>query len=127
MFPAQPDLSYLKDYKFHPVVKIPPDTYVHDFSKGQDPSPKTYSVGRYNEKRKGLYNQRMYQNPIRNIHMGLDIGAPKGQEVYSFYKGEIFIFADHSSPGDYGPTLILNTLLPKAQYTLSMVILVGIL
>ena len=93
---------------FYPVIKLPEKLYIHDFTKGEDlnPTQSPYSVGRYNECRKNMYTSQQYIKEQRNIHMGIDIAAPEGDPIFSFADGEIFLFADNNSEGDYGPTLI---------------------
>lgn len=77
-----------------------------------------YSVGRYNEKRRGLYTQGIFAGE-RDNHLGIDIGAPAGTPVYAFEAGEIFLFADNANAGDYGPTLITKHVsFGKALYAL---------
>ena len=92
---------------FHPIIKLPKDYAVCDFSKNNFQDLKTeYSIGRYNEKRPFLYKQDEFIKEKRTIHMGLDIGAPSGTPIYAPLDGRIFLFKDNNKEGDYGPTLI---------------------
>ena len=44
----------------------------------------------------------------RNIHLGLDIWAAAKTRVLVPWEGKIHSFANNNSPGDYGPTIILE-------------------
>jgi murein DD-endopeptidase MepM/ murein hydrolase activator NlpD len=96
--------------RFHPVVKLPSDYYVFDFSKGQDPRAGVgiWGVGKYDECRAGVYVAELFQSPKgpRNIHMGIDISGPVGTDIFAFDDGEIFLTAFNNEPGSYGWTLI---------------------
>lgn len=97
-----------KKFQFHPVIKLPHAFEVYDFSKGYDPDrtrKSEYGIGKYNEKRPGMYLADFYGG-VRNIHMGIDISAPVGTEIYAFFDGEVFLFGNNSAEGDYGYTLI---------------------
>lgn len=103
-------IDYTK-FRFHPVITLPADYEVYDFTENYDPAralKSTHGIGRYNENRRGMYNDSIFQNPegARTIHMGIDIGAPVGTPVHAFYAGEIFLFAYNEAKGDYGYTLI---------------------
>lgn len=92
---------------FHPVIVLPPDVPVFDFTRGYDangPRP-AWGIGRYDEARVGMYDAALFGG-VRNVHMGIDIGAPAGTEVFAFDDGEVFAFADNTAPGDYGPTIV---------------------
>lgn len=102
------DSSFFKKFKFSPIVKLPDQYEVFDFTKSYDPFrtlKHEFGVGRYNEKRAGMYTQSLFSNQ-RDIHMGIDIGGPVNTEVYSFFDGEIFLTGDNKNAGDYGPTII---------------------
>ncbi len=99
-----------KRYQFAPVIALPPDYEVYDFTQGYDPQrPRlcAYGVGKYNEVRLGMYTTALFQGE-RNIHMGIDIAAPVGEPVMSFAAGEVFLFGYNSADGDYGHTLIIR-------------------
>jgi murein DD-endopeptidase MepM/ murein hydrolase activator NlpD len=96
---------------FHPVIELPPGYEVYDFSQRYDPNRhlnSPFGIGKYNEKRLGMYETEIFQEEggQRNIHMGVDIGAPVGTPVHAFADGEIFLFAYNAAAGDYGYTLI---------------------
>lgn len=97
--------------EFHAIVRLPPDAPVFDFSRGYDPNHgHAYGIGRYDEKRVGMYAGELFAGgedaERRDIHVGIDLGAPAGTEVFAFDDGEIFLFGENPGPGDYGPTLI---------------------
>ncbi len=90
------------------MIRLPQNYEVYDFSNGYDANrlrSTDYGIGKYNEKRVGMYDQALFSG-ARNIHVGVDISAPVGTEIYAFADGEIHSFAFHSKPGDYGYTLI---------------------
>ena len=93
---------------FHAVIELPRDYEVYDFTQHYDserPRTSAFGVGKYNEKRTGMYTQELFLGE-RDIHMGIDLAAPVGTPVYAFAPGEIFLFAYNSAAGDYGYTLI---------------------
>lgn len=100
---------------FYPVIKLPPNYEVFDLSANYDPNrtlTTPYGIGKYNERRVGMYTDKeLFAGDHRDIHIGIDIAAPVGTEVHSFYDGEIFLFGVNSADGDYGPTLITRHLI----------------
>ncbi len=71
----------------------------------------TIAIGRYGEKRPTTYTQPLFQTANkenRNIHLGLDFTVPEATPIYAPLAGEVFSVANHQTPGDYGPTLILK-------------------
>jgi murein DD-endopeptidase MepM/ murein hydrolase activator NlpD len=93
---------------FHPVVKLPNEYWVFDFSRGPQSdfeNPYEYSIGKYDERRPGMYTAPLFDGE-RNHHVGLDIGAPIGTEVYAFAEGRIHSFGINTEDGSYGPTII---------------------
>ncbi len=94
---------------FFPVIELPKDYPVFDLSseEGQRSAVGSiYGIGRYNEKRPNLYLGENYEEEGRDIHMGVDIGAPEGTPVYAFYEGKVWGVFHHEGVLDYGPTLI---------------------
>lgn len=94
--------------QFHPVIALPVNYEIYDFTHGYNAERKTeyeYGIGRYNEKRAGMYTSPLFQGE-RNIHMGIDIAAPINTAVYSFASGTFFLFGNNSQEGDYGFTII---------------------
>ena len=65
-----------------------------------------------------MYQHELFtQKEPRTVHMGVDIGAPAGTRVHSFFRGQILEQKVHTAPGDYGPTLITSHEL-SSQHTL---------
>ena len=105
LIPEMPDISHIS---FEKIIDLPDSVYVHDFesnNKFQDTSD-SFSIGRYNEKRPNMYEGDLFEKTKRFIHMGIDIGAPVGTPVKSFYDGEIFLFKYNDQKLDYGYTII---------------------
>ena len=102
-------LHILRSKSYHPVIKLPEKDYeVLNFEKPlpQGYTPTTpYTVGRYDEVRLGMYHDSLFEG-TRNLHVGIDLGAPVGTPVYSFWEGSIHSVTNHSRKGDYGPTII---------------------
>jgi peptidoglycan LD-endopeptidase LytH len=97
-------------YAFSPVIELPPDYEVYDFTRGYDKDrvrTSKFGVGKYNEVRKGMYTTELFAGE-RNIHMGIDIAAPVNHPVASFYEGHVYMFAYNAAAGDYGHTLIIE-------------------
>ncbi|MED5271727.1 MAG: peptidoglycan DD-metalloendopeptidase family protein [Candidatus Thermoplasmatota archaeon] len=97
----------LSGYNFHFIVDLPKQYYIHDFTKGNDKSPLKYSVGRYDENRKGLYESELFSG-IRTLHVGIDIGGPVNTPVHAFHRGVIFNQTYLPSDGDYGNVIIME-------------------
>lgn len=98
---------------FAPVVKFPDTPKVFDFTEGYDPeyiSSFPIGIGRFNERRKGMYKSPIYRNE-RNIHMGIDFWMAPGSDVFSFYDGRVLFFRDNKHYGDYGPTVVTEHIL----------------
>lgn len=94
---------------FHPVIRLPKDYDVYDLTKSDldQKSQNPFGIGKYNEKRPGMYTDKeLFAGEQRDIHIGIDIAAPVKTPIHSFYDGEIFLFGVNSAHGDYGPTLI---------------------
>jgi len=105
---------------FHPVVIMPEEYWVFDFSRGPQSdfeNPYEYSIGKYDERRPDMYTTPLFGG-IRNHHVGLDIGAPVGTEVFAFAPGTIHSFGINDEAGSYGPTII-------TEHTVSLPVAVG--
>ena len=48
------------------------------------------------------------ENEPRTLHLGLDIAAPAGTEVFAPLAGTVHSFQDNAARFDYGPTIILE-------------------
>lgn len=101
------------NFTFAKVMDYPDDTdefYVFDFTSGYDPESipnQQWGIGRYDEKRKNMYETELFGGE-RNVHMGIDIWAPAGEPVYSFFEGNVVYMQDNDQPGDYGPTIVIK-------------------
>ncbi len=100
---------------FHPVIKLPTEYDIFDFSKSYDPKRLRglYGIGKYNEDRRGMYTTELFSPETadaRTIHMGIDIGAPEATEVFAFDEGLIFMTGVNPAAGDYGGTIITEHL-----------------
>jgi murein DD-endopeptidase MepM/ murein hydrolase activator NlpD len=107
----------LNHFRFGSVITLPKNYEVYDFTQGYDPKRSMlseYGIGRYNEVRQGMYTTELFAGN-RNIHMGIDIAAPVGTPVMSFFEGEIFMFAYNAAAGDYGHTVITKHVLDGCE------------
>ena len=113
-FIPDPRLSELSGRKFSPVMSLPPDVPGYkllDLTKG--PSADTagdmaeWTIGRYNEVRKNMYTSNLFSG-VRNIHIGIDMGAPINTPVMSFAKGTVHSFGYNEAALDYGNVAILE-------------------
>lgn len=99
-------------FKFAPVIALPAQYDIYDFSQGYNPErnrTSPYGIGRYNERRPGMYNTNQFSpgsQKARDIHVGIDIAAPVGCEVRAFFDGVIFLSGINDAAGDYGGTII---------------------
>ena len=103
-------MSYIdySKYKFHKVVDMSDDYHVHDFTTKDwvnEVINSPFTVGKYNEVRVNMYTTELFEGE-RNVHVGLDIGAPVGTPVHAFADGEIFDCAYLPAAGDYGNVVI---------------------
>ena len=103
-----PDLPQFMNYNFSSIVDLPKNPCILDLKNGKNfqNSGESFSIGKYNEKRLNLYQGALFEESSRFIHMGIDIGAPSGTIVKSFFDGEIFLFKYNDLKLDYGYTLI---------------------
>lgn len=100
--------------QFHPVVKLPSEYWVFDFTKGVKSDwqcPLDYQIGRYDEHRPGMYTSEIFSGE-RDLHVGLDIGAPVDTQVFCFGDGVVFSKGINPEDGSYGPTIITQHELP---------------
>ena len=67
------------------------------------------SYGGYGEDR-AIYDSPVFtgDGEPRTVHLGLDIFAPAGTEVFAPLAGRVHSFRDNANPLDYGPTVILE-------------------
>lgn len=107
------DLAGTGQNQFHPIVQLPETYWVLNLQKPQSNWNQhfEYTVGRYDEDRKGMYTQALFGGE-RTIHVGLDIGGPAQTPIYAFEDGKIHSFADNDEDGSYGPTIITQHTVP---------------
>tara|TARA_B100000609_G_C17187361_1_gene420497 strand:+ start:352 stop:972 length:621 start_codon:yes stop_codon:yes gene_type:complete len=108
------------DSLFHPIVKLPEQYWVFDFTKGPNSNwecPFEYQIGRYDEHRPGMYTTELFGGE-RDLHVGLDIGAPVDTEVFAFGDGVVYSKGINPEAGSYGPTII-------TQHHLTLPVTVG--
>lgn len=71
-----------------------------------------YGIGGYLEDRGRVYSKSpdfdLEDGTSRSIHLGVDIWAPVKTPIYAPREGIVHSFADNSSYGNYGPTIILE-------------------
>ena len=105
LIPEMPDISHIS---FENIIDLPENVYVNDFETNNtfQETSSSFSIGKYNEKRPNMYEGDLFEKTNRFIHMGIDIGAPVGTPVKSFYDGEIFLFKYNDQKLDYGYTII---------------------
>ena len=92
------------------VILLPEEYWVFDFTRGGDPDfecPFPYQIGRYDEVRPGMYTHELFGGE-RDLHVGIDIGAPVGEPVHSFAKGVVHSLGINDEDGSYGPTIIVK-------------------
>ena len=91
---------------YHPVVYLPDEYEVRDFTNGEySPSEYEFDIGRYDELRPGMYSTELFSDG-RFLHVGIDIGAPVGTPCMAFDDGEISHFGYNPDDGDYGYVVI---------------------
>lgn len=102
---AQPPIP---PFNHHPIMLLPSIYQVRDFTQAITPALLPFSVGKYNEDRRGMYTHDLFTSDHgqRSIHMGIDLGAPIDTPLYAFNDGIIYDFSYRSDPGDYGHVLI---------------------
>lgn len=115
----------LSQQKFHPIIKLPESYPVFDFSGDYDADKNSinrWGVGKYNELRPSMYKGEQYSSEelrkVRNIHMGIDIGAPPKTPVHAFADGRVLFAQDNAQAWDYGPTLITEHVINGFQFWL---------
>lgn len=95
--------------RYHPVVVLPRGYEVYDFTAGYDPErarESAWGVGRYDERRVGMYTDALFTDDARDVHVGVDIAAPVGVAVHAFADGRVHRLGYNPAKGDYGWTLV---------------------
>ena len=108
---------------FGEIVKLPNDYVVLDlsstsnFDDGQeaDETRPLYTVGKYDEDRRALYQTDLFKDTShsidgylgqRTIHIGLDIGGPALTPVFSFSDCVVIHVGYNPDRGDYGHVVV---------------------
>ncbi|MEE4176906.1 MAG: peptidoglycan DD-metalloendopeptidase family protein [Bacteroides sp.] len=84
------------------------DEYIFSQVKG---SGKQYGYGGYMENRQVYQRSTLFakdRGESRSIHLGVDIWAPAGQDIFSPLDSKIHSMQNNAKYGDYGPTIILE-------------------
>lgn len=95
--------------KYHPVMMLPPDIHIRDLSRPSTVKPPLWSVGRYDEIRRGMYTAALFgEQEERCLHVGIDLGAPVGVAVHAFAPGRVLHRGALPAPGDYGHAIVVE-------------------
>ena len=114
-FSPDPRLSELEGHTFLPVMHLPSNVKCYKvldlgngLSKDNDEGNMAeWTIGRYNEVRRNMYTSSNFSG-VRNIHVGIDLGAPIGTPVMSFANGSVHSFGYNEAALDYGNVVILE-------------------
>ena len=113
-FTPDPRLAKLEGHKFSRLMNLPKGVHgykVLDLGKGpstgDDADMSEWTIGRYNEVRENMYTSNLFSG-VRNIHMGIDLGAPINTPVMSFAKGIVHSFGYNDAHLDYGNVVIME-------------------
>ena len=114
IFIPDPRLTELSSHKFSPVINLPTNVRGYkllNLAKGpsadEDADMTDWTIGGYNEVRENMYTSNLFSG-VRNIHMGIDLGAPISTPVMSFAKGAVHSFGYNEAALDYGNVVILE-------------------
>lgn len=115
---TQPDLHRLKKI----ILDLGPDSpHAEQFDRVLENMQRDgvdAAIGQYNEARM-VYTGKQFQanegsnEEARTIHLGLDVFMSAGTKIYAPLDGMVHSFADNALPQDYGPTIILEHLIPE--------------
>lgn len=76
-----------------------------------------YTIGKYDENRLNLYSSELFQDSLnsisgydgaRTLHVGVDLGGPVGEDVYSFWDGVVHSVGYNPDLGDYGYVVVVE-------------------
>lgn len=94
----------------HPVLCAPGGFEVLDLTvppETRRPSTSLYTLGRYDERRPGMYTTDLFEEG-RCVHVGIDLGGPVGAPVHAFTSGKVLHAGYNPDPGDYGHVLVVE-------------------
>ena len=75
------------------------------------------AYGGYLEKRALYSKSENFAGPTaRNIHLGMDFWCVAGTKVLAPLEGTVHSFGNNTTPGDYGPTIILRHTLGDFEF-----------
>jgi murein DD-endopeptidase MepM/ murein hydrolase activator NlpD len=97
------DNKDLKDYDITAPENF--QKYIDNVMKKQNTE---FAIGKYDEDRTIYRSELFGGKEKRTIHLGLDIWVRPGIKVLSPFNGRVHSFANNSSKGDYGGTIILE-------------------
>ena len=89
-----------------------------------------YDIGKYNERRRNMYETDLFKKEenkidgfdgVRDVHMGIDIGAPVNTPIYSFCDCKILHFGYNPAKGDYGNVIITVQEIPNPYENLNII------
>lgn len=93
------------------------DDYIQSYKERLDSDKGQYTIGKYDENRVNLYSSEMFENENnaidgyegkRTLHIGIDLGAPVGEAVHSFWNGKVHSVGYNSHLGDYGYVIVVE-------------------
>jgi murein DD-endopeptidase MepM/ murein hydrolase activator NlpD len=87
---------------------------VLDLTRGPLTDAFTWAIGRYDERRPGMYTTPIFGGE-RDLHVGIDLIAPIGEPVFAFADGIIHRAAYNAATGDYGHTVVTRHVLACGQ------------
>ncbi len=86
--------------------------FISDFISSQKA---LYGAGGYGEHR-AIYQRSEVFEGDRCIHLGVDLWANAGEEVYSPLDAQVHSVQNNDNHGDYGPTIILQHTLEETDF-----------
>jgi murein DD-endopeptidase MepM/ murein hydrolase activator NlpD len=100
--------DWIHQLSFFPVLDHMKELRVLNLEKSENnlESP-SFGIGKYNEVRQNMYGSALFAGS-RNVHMGIDLSGYVDSPVNSFFDGEIYAFAYHASPDDYGYAVVIK-------------------
>ena len=101
----------------HPIVdaavdKAATEWEVLDLTRPPTKPTPTWAVGKYDERRTGMYVHELFaatsreSDERRDVHVGVDVFAPAGTEVRAMADGVVVHSGRNPAPGDYGPVIV---------------------